>query len=393
LNGWYLVGKEYSDDTLYGWVDKENNEVIDIQFANALPFGYGKLAAVMDNQKELCGYINKKGEYVIDPKFENGNGFNVYGQAPVYNANKEKWGIINEKGEYVVKAAFEDIKYIAGGLYAVEKEDDEGWEDYIINVKGEKVADGEFVSCESGDIGTVFQSTLKSKIPMSPVFEGVGKAKEEKIEFRYEGKPVSLTVNHYNKDGFLESSQMAYLSDETNSYSNIYHVERYVYDENGKLKSSTKKDNGWEYTYTYNYKKVDGESIVEVTETDTYGHASTIIWKDEETTRRIFRDEPLMSGQAEVQEYDSHGRLLSKNSPFDMGPETYTYDECGNLLMHRFTAPHGYGECYESKIILEKDNKGNWLKRATIRSLEGPVGDDVTEDDMSEIEAREITYY
>lgn len=94
----------FSNDGLYGYMDKAGNVVIKPIYKNAFAFSEG-LAAVMTDEK-LWGFINKKGEMVIKPAYISSSRFSD-GVAVVsigkdaFDANKTT-GAIDKTGKLVV---------------------------------------------------------------------------------------------------------------------------------------------------------------------------------------------------------------------------------------------------------------------------------------------------
>ena len=64
------------------------------------------VAAVQDADSSLYGYIDKNGDYVIEPQFGPAGGFAANGLAPVQDADSSLWGYIDKTGDYVIKPQF-----------------------------------------------------------------------------------------------------------------------------------------------------------------------------------------------------------------------------------------------------------------------------------------------
>ncbi len=93
------------DSNDLGWCDKTGKIIINPQFNGAIPFGKGRLAAVMINDE--MGYINKEGKIIINPQFEYALPFVDDKIAFVGSGNK--YGIIDYEGKYIITPQFDDI--------------------------------------------------------------------------------------------------------------------------------------------------------------------------------------------------------------------------------------------------------------------------------------------
>jgi hypothetical protein len=105
----------FSNDGLYGYMDKAGNVVVKPTYKNALGFSEG-LAAVLTDDK-MWGFINKKGEMVIKPAYVNSSRFSD-GVAVVSTGkdafDKDKMtGVIDKTGKVVIpmqKRGISDFK-------------------------------------------------------------------------------------------------------------------------------------------------------------------------------------------------------------------------------------------------------------------------------------------
>lgn len=109
-----------SADNLYGYVDKNGNQVLPAKFASANIFNDGLAAVMPDGEKELWGYIDKTGKMVISPAFSKAGLFGE-GLACV-RTPEDKWLIIDNAGNEVssIKKTIYDAGVFSEGLCAVK---------------------------------------------------------------------------------------------------------------------------------------------------------------------------------------------------------------------------------------------------------------------------------
>ncbi|NLP47209.1 MAG: WG repeat-containing protein, partial [Epulopiscium sp.] len=84
----------------WGYINKEGDMIIPIQFDAAAPFREGLAAVRMgDSKNGKWGYINSKGEFEIEPKFD-GTHFFSEGLAAIRVGDEAtgKWGFIDKEG-------------------------------------------------------------------------------------------------------------------------------------------------------------------------------------------------------------------------------------------------------------------------------------------------------
>ncbi len=98
-----LCVKSENSPTLWGFINKDGEVVIDYQFLSAKPFTEFGLAAVM--VRNYWGYINRSGDLVIDATFVEAYPFDEHGIAVVKD-NNNLYGMIDKSGNYVVEPAF-----------------------------------------------------------------------------------------------------------------------------------------------------------------------------------------------------------------------------------------------------------------------------------------------
>ena len=113
-NGYALV---HNSKGYYGFIDKNGNEVIPLEYENATQC-YGDLFAVKKNGK--WGYINSKNEVVIPFEYDAAYG----GEGGFVTVGKDgKYGIVNYKNEIVVPLEYDDISGFENGVaYAIKDE-------------------------------------------------------------------------------------------------------------------------------------------------------------------------------------------------------------------------------------------------------------------------------
>jgi hypothetical protein len=99
----------------YGFVDRDGNEVIGLQFKEATNFSEGFALAVPANSK-LWGVIDKRGNFVSPPEFESAAEFSD-GLAPAWM--KQKCGYIDTSGKWVIKPSFVFAESFRYGLARV----------------------------------------------------------------------------------------------------------------------------------------------------------------------------------------------------------------------------------------------------------------------------------
>ena len=115
-------------DGIYGYIDKDGNEIIPFEFEDALPFSQG-LAPV--KKEGMYGYIDKDGKEVIPFEFEDACSFSE-GLAPVKKDGM--YGYIDKDGKEVIPFEFEDARSFSGSLAPVKKEEKYGYIDKNRNV-------------------------------------------------------------------------------------------------------------------------------------------------------------------------------------------------------------------------------------------------------------------
>ena len=90
-----IVEGKTRDFDRYGFIDVNNNLIIDIQFSNAWPFSEGIARVRVDDK---WGFINKASEFVIQPSFDNTQCFRNGKAEVVIN---HKWVYIDKTGKVI----------------------------------------------------------------------------------------------------------------------------------------------------------------------------------------------------------------------------------------------------------------------------------------------------
>ena len=118
-NGWKSIRGEYypKKKTSYGYIDINDNFIIDPQFDAAADFHEG-LACVGLNGK--YGFVDKIGEYVVQPKFDHTADFHS-GVARIKLDGK--YGFIDSSGQYIIKPQFDYTRKLSNEIIAVNKDD------------------------------------------------------------------------------------------------------------------------------------------------------------------------------------------------------------------------------------------------------------------------------
>ena len=136
-----LVG-DGSSEPLWGYMDREGNQVIEGKFDQVQPFYSNGLAAVCQLGK--WGFIDKSGAFVIPAIYEDAKNFGENEFAPV-KANGS-WGYINEDGVFVINPQFDSAEQFAeNGLAMVQI----GGKYVYINGKGVYVIPPQFDNAKS----------------------------------------------------------------------------------------------------------------------------------------------------------------------------------------------------------------------------------------------------
>ena len=108
-NGYALV--ENMDRT-YEYIDEKGNAVSK-KYYDASSFGTDNIALVCEEKEGKSGYINEKFEYVIEPQYDLAGTFEDSELAWVSRSKGDgfEWGFINKKGELVIDYQFSGVAY------------------------------------------------------------------------------------------------------------------------------------------------------------------------------------------------------------------------------------------------------------------------------------------
>ena len=101
---------------LWGFIDKQGNEVISCQYKKVESFSCG--LALVSNDQGVYGYIDVTGKLVIPFQFEEAFSFKE-DLAVAKNTETGKYGFINKKGEFVIEAKYGRASDFKNGLSVV----------------------------------------------------------------------------------------------------------------------------------------------------------------------------------------------------------------------------------------------------------------------------------
>lgn len=143
-------------DTLFGYINKKMDWVIEPQYQLASHFSEGLAPA---SKGKLYGYINEKGEFVLPEKYEQADQF-YSGLAMVYDNGSLNY--INKKGEIVNKHAFQRTFRFSNNRALVEFQDAYGYigldGEFAIKPQyeaGETFSEGLAAVCKDGKWGFI----------------------------------------------------------------------------------------------------------------------------------------------------------------------------------------------------------------------------------------------
>lgn len=125
--GLSLVGK----NKLYGYVDKEGNIVVPVEYNEGLTFNEG-YAAVRKGDK--WAFLDSTGKFITEFVYQDAMGFNE-GLAPAKKITG--WGFVDVHGKEVIPFVYSNARKFSEGLAAVSNKPKEFWG--FINKKGEIV--------------------------------------------------------------------------------------------------------------------------------------------------------------------------------------------------------------------------------------------------------------
>lgn len=175
-----LASISKDDQTLYGYLDQQGNEVISLLYKNGYDFQDGKtVVQVKDNEFALIntsgellqkysypnvgipseqllsfkksedgkyGYINEQGEVVIRPNYTTALPFD--GGVAVVNTSddfKNKYGLINRNGDYLIQPTYNDLIILGQERVAVGKAANPDMP-YIVSIYAVAKTTGQFLT-------------------------------------------------------------------------------------------------------------------------------------------------------------------------------------------------------------------------------------------------------
>ena len=110
----------------YGFIDRDGNEIIALQFEEATHFSEGYAMAIPSNFK-LYGIIDKRGHFVHEPEFEEAREFH---DGLAMACVKRKCGFVDTSGAWIIPPQFESASDFGHGLASVSwKDGDYGYVD------------------------------------------------------------------------------------------------------------------------------------------------------------------------------------------------------------------------------------------------------------------------
>jgi hypothetical protein len=114
---------EFRDGDKMGYVDSAGRIAILPRFDRGRPFSCGIAVVVLG---ETYGYIKKDGSWLVEPSLEWAFDF----EEGFASASKgERFGILSTKGEWHLEPQFTRLDPLAGGLFAVREDGEEGFFD------------------------------------------------------------------------------------------------------------------------------------------------------------------------------------------------------------------------------------------------------------------------
>ena len=232
----------------FGYINKENEWVIQPQFPKAYDFNMFGLARVEDiiGDYYKMGLINKSGEIVVKPKFVTISPFDKNGLAVAgYGGVPTKFGLIDLDGKMVTTHHFKEIGGFHEGLAIARNKDKYGY----INVEGQLVIDYQFSKCgdfsegkayaqdpQTGRYGYInqqgnwviqpeFSRCLDFKDGKAVVFQGNKKAGliDETGKFMIEPSINQMLIFSEGRGLVMDySNGFYYITDQANIYDGFY---------------------------------------------------------------------------------------------------------------------------------------------------------------------------
>lgn len=113
----------FSRDKAYGYIDKNNKEIIAPMYRSAASFKSG-LACVSLIDSTYYGYIDKKNNWIIKPKYLRGNDFKgnyaVVFTTKNYSLNSDNGGVIDKTGKEIIPLEYDNVT-IEDDFFVVKK--------------------------------------------------------------------------------------------------------------------------------------------------------------------------------------------------------------------------------------------------------------------------------
>jgi hypothetical protein len=116
----------------WGYINKENDEVIPLQFHYADEFSNER--AIVRNELGLNGAIDKKGNIIIKFKFKQlekfENGYAKFGDMGT-------WGVINKEGSVIIEQQYSSIKILDDDKFIVQLKEGDNYKEGTLKIGGE----------------------------------------------------------------------------------------------------------------------------------------------------------------------------------------------------------------------------------------------------------------
>lgn len=185
-----------------GYIDKNGDEVIALQFSDTSPFheGFARVGRIKSDKFEFeYGFIDRKGELVIPYGYDDAKDFSE-GLAAVKKDGK--WGFVNSDGEVVISFEYADVDSFSEGLAGVSN----GYSCGFINRNGSVVIPLEFRRIDAFHDG-------RAKVMKNGKYGYIDKNGETVIPLKYdfagdfsEGLAYVAIQSGYEKEYFSDGS-------------------------------------------------------------------------------------------------------------------------------------------------------------------------------------------
>lgn len=134
----------------WGFVDLNNQFIIDFEYDQVLPFFEGFAPVYKDDDNPDWYFIDKQGNHAFDGQFFYDAGVFSEGLAAVRSSEGDsygKWGYINTSGEYVIEPQFGEAGTFNEGIASVRIGAGESGIAGYINKEGEIIIEPQFAYC------------------------------------------------------------------------------------------------------------------------------------------------------------------------------------------------------------------------------------------------------